>query len=178
MGLLFCYSSVATGRFLPSMLSEGALCGSSETQSSGQGIRIKGLLLCTAGENWTGLWMDSSEENLSLVLGPWCDWSWTGSWIGDYAVLPSVPDGTSLLFGLMAFNWYLSVLSPVCFLCQLHKDFEAYALSKLSVFWVWFFCPACFSSVPVSYTIRNYPAMAVGKACCTVIVRIISLVVE
>lgn len=44
---------------------------------AGPSALMKGLLLGTAGESWSGPWQDSSEESLDLVLGLW----WAGSCI-------------------------------------------------------------------------------------------------
>lgn len=66
-----------------------------EIPVAGPSALMKGLLLGTAGESWSGPWQDSSEESLDLVLSLW----WAGSCIGDYTVLLSVPGGTLMPLG-------------------------------------------------------------------------------
>lgn len=137
---------------------------------AGPSMRAKVLLLGAVDESCTGLWQGSSEESLNLVLGLW--WAGLGWWLHPTAACA----GQYLTaVGLMAFNLYLSVLFPVCFFsASFVRGFKHMPRQRLS----FLFFLIYISFVPMSCTIKSYPAVAVGNACHTIIVRIVSLAVE
>ena len=146
------------------------LLWSPEFPVAGPGLLVKDWCLGTVDENWTGLWQDSSEESLNLLVGLW----WAGSGVGHHMVLRGMP-------AVLRCGWVdgfqpapFRSCPSIYFSASYVRTFNHMPRQKL-----WFLGGfICFSFVPMSYTIRTYPAIAVGKACHTVIVRIVSLVAE